>query len=59
MPLLCSRLPQQPWTLPRPSPAQYPALPEPVMDKLLTLDANELDLVLQYPQATRQMVGWG
>ncbi|KAL6780129.1 hypothetical protein ACKKBF_B14315 [Auxenochlorella protothecoides x Auxenochlorella symbiontica] len=35
---------------------QYPALPEPVMDKLLTLDANELDLVLQYPQATRQMV---
>lgn len=30
------------------------------MDKLLTLDANELDLVVQYPQATRQMVrgGW-
>lgn len=26
------------------------------MDKLLTIDANELDLVLQYPAATRQMV---
>ena len=36
--------------------AQYPALPEPVMDKLLTIDASELDLVLQYPEATRKVV---
>lgn len=35
---------------------QYPALPEAVMDKLLTVEAGELDLVLQYPQATQQMV---
>lgn len=35
---------------------QYPELPEPVMDKLLALEANELDMVLQYPQATRIMV---
>ncbi|PSC70912.1 Tetratricopeptide repeat [Micractinium conductrix] len=36
--------------------AQYPALPEPVMDKLLALEANELDMVLQYPAATRMTV---
>lgn len=35
---------------------QYPELPEPVMDKMLTLDANELDLILQHPQATQQTV---
>lgn len=35
---------------------QYPQLPEPVMDKLLALEANELDLVLQYPAATRATV---
>lgn len=38
-------------------PLQYPELPEPVMDKLLTMEANELDLILQYPQATQQTVG--
>ena len=27
----------------------YPELPQPVMDKLLSLDAGELDLLLQYP----------
>lgn len=37
-------------------PLQYPELPEPVMDKLLTMEANELDLILQYPQATQQTV---
>ncbi|GAB4818861.1 hypothetical protein N2152v2_005907 [Parachlorella kessleri] len=35
---------------------QYPELPEPVMDKLLTMEATELDLILQYPQATQQTV---
>ncbi|PRW44407.1 UBA TS-N domain-containing [Chlorella sorokiniana] len=35
---------------------QYPQLPEAVMDKLLALEANELDLVLQYPAATRATV---
>ena len=43
-----------PGPCPRP---QYPALPEPVADKLLGLEANELDLVLQYPAATRATVG--
>ena len=44
--------------LPRSPPlVQYPALPEPVMDKLLALEANELDMVLQYPAATRVTVG--
>jgi tetratricopeptide (TPR) repeat protein len=31
--------------------ARHPQLPSPVMDKLLTMDANELDLLLQYPAA--------
>ena len=31
----------------------YPELPAPVMDKLLALDAGELDLLLQYPTAIR------
>lgn len=31
--------------------ARHPELPAPVMDKLLTMDANELDLLLQYPVA--------
>ncbi|KAG7673606.1 hypothetical protein KSW81_006806 [Nannochloris sp. 'desiccata'] len=31
--------------------ARHPQLPAPVMDKLLTMDANELDLLLQYPVA--------
>lgn len=35
---------------------QYPELPEAVMDKLLALEANELDMVLQYPRATQVMV---
>jgi hypothetical protein len=30
---------------------RHPAISEGVMDKLLTLDATELDLLLQYPQA--------
>ena len=31
---------------------RFPAgLPEPVVDKLLAIDAGELDLLLQYPQA--------
>jgi len=30
----------------------YPALPELVMDKLLTMPAGDLDLILQHPQAT-------
>ena len=33
--------------------AHYPALPPPVMDKLLATDADELDLLLQYPEAIR------
>jgi len=36
--------------------AYYPQLPEPVMDKLLTCDADELDLLLQYPQAIKGQV---
>lgn len=31
--------------------ASHPDLPEPIMDKLLTMDANELDLIMQYPAA--------
>lgn len=31
----------------------YPELPQPVMDKLLSLDAGELDLLLQYPRAIK------
>ncbi len=31
--------------------ARHPQLAAPVMDKLLTMDANELDLLLQYPAA--------
>ena len=31
----------------------YPSLPSPVMDKLLATDADELDLLLQYPEAIR------
>lgn len=37
--------------------ARHPELPEAVVDKLLTLDANELDLLLQYPAAVDQTVG--
>ena len=33
--------------------AHYPVLPPPVMDKLLATDADELDLLLQYPEAIR------
>ena len=33
--------------------AHYPSLPSPVMDKLLATDADELDLLLQYPEAIR------
>ena len=32
--------------------ANHPALPEPVMDKLLTMPAGDLDLILQHTQAT-------
>ena len=32
--------------------AAHPALPEPVMDKLLTMPAGDLDLILQHPKAT-------
>mmetsp|Transcript_7002 Transcript_7002/g.17200 ORF Transcript_7002/g.17200 Transcript_7002/m.17200 type:complete len:455 (+) Transcript_7002:3-1367(+) len=36
---------------------QFPAgLPQPVVDKLLTTDADELDLLLQYPEAIRGQV---
>lgn len=35
---------------------QYPELPEAVMDKLLALEANELDMLLQYPRATQVTV---
>eukprot|EP00873_Tetraselmis_striata_P007391 jgi/Tetstr1/427655/TSEL_017780.t1 len=31
--------------------ALHPALPEPVMDKMLSYDAEELDMVLTYPRA--------
>ena len=34
----------------------YPELPPPVVDKLLTTDADELDLLLQYPQAIKGQV---
>lgn len=30
----------------------HPALPEPVMDKLLTMPAGDLDLILQHTKAT-------
>ena len=30
----------------------HPALPDLVMDKLLTMPAGDLDLILQHPQAT-------
>jgi hypothetical protein len=36
--------------------ARHPQLPAPVMDKLLTMDANELDLLLQYPVAIDRTV---
>ena len=29
------------------------------MDKMLALEANELDMVLQYPKATHMTVGGG
>ena len=32
--------------------AQHPALPEPVMDKLLTMPAGDLDLILQHQKST-------
>ncbi|KAL3161267.1 hypothetical protein ABBQ38_009628 [Trebouxia sp. C0009 RCD-2024] len=32
--------------------ATHPALPEPVMDKLLTMPANDLDLILQHKEGT-------
>lgn len=32
--------------------SQYPALPEAVMDKLLTMPAGDLDLILQHPKST-------
>ena len=32
--------------------ATHPALPEPVMDKLLTMAANDLDLILQHKEGT-------
>jgi hypothetical protein len=35
---------------------RHPELPAPVVDKLLTMDANELDLLLQYPAATAATV---
>lgn len=35
---------------------RHPALPEPVMDKLLTMDAGDLDLILQYSSATDNKV---
>lgn len=34
----------------------YPVLPDPVLDKLLDLDADELDMLLQYPEAIRGQV---
>ena len=37
--------------------ADHPALPEPVMDKLLTMPAGDLDLILQHKQATNWKVG--
>eukprot|EP00887_Chlorella_sp_A99_P005594 scaffold1.g5594.t1 len=41
-----------------PRSAQFPELPEPVVEKLLDMEAGELDLILQYPRATQQTV-WG
>jgi len=35
----------------------HPALEEPVMDKLLTMDAGELDLMLAFPEALAAQVG--
>lgn len=32
--------------------ATHPALPEPVMDKLLAMPANDLDLILQHKEGT-------
>jgi len=34
----------------------FPHLPEPIMDKLLAMDAGELDLLLRYPKAIRGQV---
>lgn len=34
-----------------------PALPQPVVDKMLAMDAGELDLILQHPSATQKKVG--
>lgn len=31
---------------------QYPALPEPILDKLLTMPAGDLDLILQHARST-------
>ena len=36
--------------------ARFPSLPEPVMDKLLATDADELDLLLKYPKAIEGQV---
>ena len=36
--------------------AAHPNLPEPVMDKLLTLEATELDLLIRYPVAIQNTV---
>ena len=36
--------------------ARFPSLPEPVMDKLLVTDADELDLLLKYPKAIEGQV---
>lgn len=52
-PIMCFCCPSHP---PKTPLLQYPELPEPVMDKLLTMDANELEMILQYPQATQQTV---
>ena len=35
---------------------QYPELPAPVVGKLLGMEANELDMILQYPRATQLTV---
>ena len=37
---------------------QHPALPEPVMDKLLTMPAGDLDLILQHPKSITWKVNW-
>ena len=34
----------------------FPHLPQPIMDKLLAMDAGELDLLLRYPKAIRGQV---